>query len=443
MVQFYSPGRRKAIQQTIIVTPHELDTQGQGVARHEGKTIFISGALPQEQVEAVIYDNKRNYAKAKTTKLLSSSTDRITPPCSHYGICGGCNQQHAASTLQHSSKSKALGQLFRRETHLELPQGEVIFSQGYHYRRRARLGLQYQAKQKYLQMGFRQKASNDLVDIAECPVLVEALEQLLQPLRQCLSGLDSVKKLGHAELVMADNGPLLVLRHLAALSDNDRASLTELATRHHIAVYLAGNNDRLEGLVEREPHYQIDNLTLGFNPQDFIQVNGAVNQLMVEQALSWLDLQPTDRVLDLFCGMGNFTLPIAKRAGHVIGVEGVDSLVSRGKQNALLNGLSNIEFLHHNLAQDVSQQSWAKHGFDKVLLDPARAGAAEAMPQIVKLQPKRVVYVSCNPTTLVEDSKILLSSGYELSQLRMLDMFPQTGHIESMALFVNKSVSQQ
>lgn len=441
MVQFYSPSRRKAIQQKIIITPHELDTQGQGVGRHKGKTIFVAGALPQEQVEAVIYENKKNYSKAKTTQILTPSPSRMTPPCSHYETCGGCNQQHVASSLQHSSKYKALGQLFRREIKLEIPQSEIIFSENYHYRRRARLGLQYQVKQRRLIMGFRQKSSNDLVDIVECPILVRELEQLLQPVRQCLNALSAVRKLGHIELVMADNGPWLVLRHLTALSEVDRQSLVELAKRYHISVHLAGNNSD-EQLAGGQPYYRIDGLTLSFNPQDFIQVNAAVNQLMVEQAIKWLDLKSTDRVLDLFCGMGNFTLPIAKRAGYVVGVEGVDSLVNQGKQNAQANELSNVEFLHHNLEQDVSQQSWARQGFDKVLLDPARAGASQAMPQIVKLAPERIVYVSCNPVTLVEDSKILLSSGYELNQLRMLDMFPQTGHIESMALFIKKSVSQ-
>ncbi|MBK5072094.1 23S rRNA (uracil(1939)-C(5))-methyltransferase RlmD [Budviciaceae bacterium CWB-B4] len=436
MAQFYSPGRRKATPQTINVIPHELDTQGQGVARDNGKTIFISGALPQEQVEAQIYENKRNYSKAKAIRILSPSPQRMTPPCSHYGICGGCNQQHVSTDLQHSSKSKALSQLFKRETGLDPTQGTVIFAQGYHYRRRARLGLQYQVKQQRLQMGFRQKASNDLVEMTECPILVPELEQLLVPLKDCLSALSVVKKLGHAELVMADNGPLLVLRHLAPLSGIDCQRLLQFAEYHQIAIYLAGESDSLTQLVGEDPYYQVDGLTLGFNPRDFIQVNAGVNQLMVEQALTWLELQPTDRVLDLFCGMGNFTLPIAKRALRVTGVEGVEALVARGQQNARINGLSNVEFLHHNLEQDVSQQPWARDGFDKVLLDPARAGAAEAMAQIVSLNPERIVYVSCNPQTLVEDSKVLLSGGYQLNQLRMLDMFPQTGHIESMALFI-------
>ncbi|WP_159565152.1 23S rRNA (uracil(1939)-C(5))-methyltransferase RlmD [Budvicia diplopodorum] len=440
MVQFYSSGPRKATQQTIIVTPHELDSLGQGVARHQGKTIFISGALPTEQVEAVINENKRNYCKAKTKKILSPSAQRVIPACAHFGVCGGCNQQHASSTLQQENKSRSLGQLFLRETGFLPQQGSVIYGDSYGYRRRVRLGLQYHVKQKRLLMGFRQRASNDLVEITQCPIMFNPLEQLLVPLRHCLASLSIVKKLGHAELVQADNGPMLVLRHLVSLSDSDRQALLEFAQRYQLSVYLAGESDRLEvlALADDGPYYRIGDLVLGFNPRDFIQINADVNQLMIAQALEWLDIQPSDRVLDLFCGMGNFTLPIAQRAREVIGVEGVESLVATGQKNALDNGLSNVKFLHHNLEQDVSCQPWAGQGFNKILLDPARAGAAEAMPQIIKLQPERIVYVSCNPQTLVNDAKVLLSKGYALTQLRMLDMFPQTGHIESMALFIKK-----
>lgn len=437
MVQFYSPSRRKAIQQKLIVTPYELDTQGQGVARHEGKTIFVTDALPQERVEVKIYEDKRSYARAKAVRRLSSSEHRLAPPCPHYGVCGGCNQQHVASALQHSSKSHALDQLFVREAGLSVSQGEPIFTAGYGYRRRARLGLQYVTKDKRLSMGFRQQMSNSLVDVTTCPVLEPELDALLAPLYRCLSSLQCVKKLGHAELVKADNGPLLALRHLAPLSDGDRQRLVAFSESHGVAVWLAGEEGALERLAGEDPFYLLDGLTLGFNPRDFIQVNAGVNRLMVEQALAWLELQPTDRVLDLFCGMGNFTLPMAKRAQEVVGVEGVEALVARGQKNALANGLDNAIFLHHNLEEDVSKQSWASQGFDKVLLDPARAGAAEAMAQIVRLAPKRIVYVSCNPQTLVRDSKALLAGGYALGGLRILDMFPQTGHIESMALFIS------
>ena len=203
-----------------------------------------------------------------------------------------------------------------------------------------------------------------------------------------------------------------------------------------VMIYLQGNDDELVKLCDDAPFYQVDKLRLFFSPKDFIQVNDAVNQQMVAQALEWLEVESTDRVLDLFCGMGNFTLPLAKRAKQVVGVEGVATLVANGLYNAQINALNNVEFFQHNLEEDVTLQPWAKLGFDKVLLDPARAGAAGVMDHIVKLAPQKVVYVSCNPTTLARDSQILIAAGYQMARVRMLDMFPHTGHLESMALFV-------
>ncbi|RTF66740.1 23S rRNA (uracil(1939)-C(5))-methyltransferase RlmD, partial [Serratia marcescens] len=261
---------------------------------------------------------------------------------------------------------------------------------------------------------------------------------LLAPVRACLSGLQAVRRLGHVELVLADNGPLLVLRHLDALKEADRQALLAFGEREKVAVYLAPDSERVEKLCGETPYYQVDGLRLDFSPRDFIQVNDVVNQQMVAQALEWLDIQPNDRVLDLFCGMGNFTLPLARRAAAVVGIEGVATLVANGQYNAHKNKLNNASFFHENLEDNVARQPWAAQGFDKVMLDPARAGAAGVMSHIVKLAPARVVYVSCNPTTLARDSNVLLNAGYRLARVRMLDMFPHTGHLESMALFINE-----
>ena len=285
-------------------------------------------------------------------------------------------------------------------------------------------------------MGFRKSGSNDLVPVKACPVLAPALASLLQPLHECLAGMKAVRRLGHAELVLADNGPVLVLRHLDPLKEQDLARLHTFSAQHRVMLYLQGNEDELVKLCDDVPFYQVDGLRLFFSPRDFIQVNDVVNQRMVAQALEWLEVESTDRVLDLFCGMGNFTLPLAKRAKQVVGVEGVATLVANGLYNAQINALNNVEFFQHNLEDDVTRQPWAKLGFDKVLLDPARAGAAGVMDHIVKLAPKKVVYVSCNPTTLARDSQILIAAGYRMERVRMLDMFPHTGHLESMALFV-------
>ncbi|MEQ1974624.1 23S rRNA (uracil(1939)-C(5))-methyltransferase RlmD [Xenorhabdus sp. SGI240] len=437
MVQFYSPNRRSVNRGIISVTADNLDAQGQGIARHQGKTIFIAGLLPGEQAQIQLTEEKRQFAKAKVVKRLSDSPQRVAPHCPHFKVCGGCQQQHVATELQVKTKASVLEHLIQRETGISISAEPIIRSPEYGYRRRARLGLQYHAKQQTLLMGFRQRQTNDLVNIKRCPVMRPELEQLLQPLYQCLNSLYAVKRLGHVELVLAESGPLVVLRHLDPLKQEDQETLRIFSVQYNVAIYLLGDEKSLEPLMEGQtaPWYQVNGLKLVFSPQDFIQVNDAVNQQMVAQALAWLDLQSTDRVLDLFCGMGNFTLPIATKVQATVGVEGVAELVVSGQYNARLNKLNNVDFFHENLESDIHQQPWAAQGFNKVLLDPARAGAAGVMAHIVKLVPEKVVYVSCNPTTLARDSKVLLEAGYHLVSVRMLDMFPHTGHLESMALF--------
>ena len=429
MAQFYSAKRRVTTRQIITVTVNDLDPFGQGVARHQGKALFVSGLLPQEQAEVVLVEDKKQYARAQVKRRLSDSPQRQAPRCPHFGICGGCQQQHASVELQQQSKRAALARLMKREV------DDIIAASPWGYRRRARLSLNYQPKTQQLQIGFRKANSSEIVDVVQCPVLVPTLGALLPAVRECLSGLQSLRQLGHVELVQADNGPLMVLRHTAALPAADKEKLERFSQSHGLSLYLAPQSEILEQIRGEAPWYTSDGLRLVFSPRDFIQVNDGVNQLMVHTALEWLDIQPQDRVLDLFCGMGNFTLPLAKRAAQVVGVEGVPALVAKGQENAALNALHNVTFFHENLEEDVTRQAWAKHGFDKVLLDPARAGAAGVMLHIIKLAPRRVVYVSCNPATLARDSDVLLQAGYTIQRLAMLDMFPHTGHLESMVLF--------
>ncbi|MEZ3500580.1 23S rRNA (uracil(1939)-C(5))-methyltransferase RlmD [Pantoea sp. KPR_PJ] len=434
MAQFYSAKQRVTTKQRITVTVDELDPFGQGVARHQGKTLFISGALPGERAEVRLVEEKRQYARGKATLLLSTSPERVTPRCPHFTRCGGCQQQHAAEPLQQRSKAAALSRMLSQAAQRTVAVDDVLAGPAWGYRRRARLGLQWQPKTRELQMGFRQEASNDLVAIRECPILTPELEALLLPLRDCLSALRAASRLGHVELVQADNGPLMVLRHLEALHQEDREKLERFSHDNHLMLFL-DNGETLEKVRGETPFYHSCNVPLTFSPQDFIQVNDAVNQQMVAQAIAWLDLQPEDRVLDLFCGMGNFTIPVGKFVQNVVGVEGVAALVRQAEYNAQLNNLKNVRFFQHNLEEDVTRQPWAAQGFNKVLLDPARAGAAGVMAHVAKLAPERVVYVSCNPTTLARDSQTLLSAGYHLERVAMLDMFPHTRHLESMVLF--------
>ena len=437
MAQFYSAKRRVTTRQIITVTVNDLDPFGQGVARHQGKALFISGLLPQEQADVVVVEDKKQYARAQVKRRLSDSPQRQAPRCPHFGICGGCQQQHASIELQQQSKRAALARLMKRDV------DDIIAASPWGYRRRARLSLNYQPKSQQLQMGFRKANASEIVDVVQCPVLVPTLGALLPAVRECLSELKSVRQLGHVELVQADNGPLMVLRHTAALPAADKEKLERFSQSHGLSLYLAPQSEILEHIRGEAPWYTSDGLRLVFSPRDFIQVNDGVNQLMVRTALEWLDIQPQDRVLDLFCGMGNFTLPLAKRAAQVVGVEGVPALVAKGQENAALNGLHNVTFFHENLEEDVTRQAWAKHGCDKVLLDPARAGAAGVMLHIIKLAPRRVVYVSCNPATLARDSDVLLQAGYTIQRLAMLDMFPHTGHLESMVLFEHKNHSNR
>ena len=429
MAQFYSAKRRVTTRQIITVTVNDLDPFGQGVARHQGKALFVPGLLPQEQAEVVLVEDKKQYARAQVKRRLNDSPQRVAPRCPHFGVCGGCQQQHASIELQQQSKRAALSRLMKRDV------DDIIAAEPWGYRRRARLSLNYQPKTQQLQMGFRKANSSEIIDVVQCPVLAPQLEALLPAVRECLTSLQSQRQLGHVELVQADNGPLMVLRHTAALTVADKEKLERFSQTQGLSLYLAPQSEILEHIRGDEPWYTSDGLRLVFSPRDFIQVNDGVNQKMVRTALAWLDIQPQDRVLDLFCGMGNFTLPLAKVAASVVGVEGVPALVAKGRENAALNELQNVTFFHENLEEDVTRQSWAKHGFDKILLDPARAGAPGVMAHIIKLAPRRVVYVSCNPATLARDSEALLQAGYRIQRLAMLDMFPHTGHLESIVLF--------
>jgi len=429
MAQFYSAKRRVTTRQIITVTVNDLDPFGQGVARHNGKALFIPELLPQESAEVVITEDKKQFARAQVKRRLNNSPEREVPRCPHFGVCGGCQQQHASISLQQRSKSAALSRLMKCDV------SDVIADTPWGYRRRARLSLNYRPKEQKLQMGFRKSGSSDIIDVKQCPVLVPQLEALLPHLRACLESLQGLRHLGHVELVQAGSGTLMILRHTAPLSAADKEKLECFSHSLGLSLFLAPQSEILESISEESPWYDSNGLRLTFSPRDFIQVNEGVNQQMVARALEWLDVQPEDRVRDLFCGMGNFTLPLATRAASVVGVEGVPALVEKGRENALNNGLHNVTFFHENLEEDVTRQPWAKNGFDKVLLDPARAGAAGVMQHIIKLKPGRVVYVSCNPATLARDSEALLNAGYTVRRLAMLDMFPHTGHLESMVLF--------
>ncbi|HIC8863172.1 TPA: 23S rRNA (uracil(1939)-C(5))-methyltransferase RlmD [Aeromonas hydrophila] len=440
MAQFFKPQKKSTQPQRIEFTVDSLDHHCVGIGRHQGKAIFIEGALPGEQVKARILEDKKQYAHAALQQVVTPAANRIAPFCSNYRECGGCSAQHLAEADQRAAKEAGLVSLFERLGNIQPPALEpVLGGESRAYRRVCRLAIKFDKNGRCTRVGFRRRQSNDLVEIDGCPVLAEPLSALINPLRDCLNRLKSQRELGHAELILAEQGILMLLRHTGRPTEADRAQLIEFAKTQGIDLYLQAADEQIEPLHQQfAPSYSLDGLSLAFAPGDFIQVNAPVNQRMVEQALSWLEAGKDDKVLDLFCGIGNFTLPLARQAREVVGVEGELAMVARAEENARRNGINNARFYKADLSGDIAGMSWAREGFDLVLLDPARPGAFEVMEHVVKLSPRRVVYVSCNPVTLARDSQVLVKGGYRLVRLGMLDMFPHTGHLESMALFERK-----
>ncbi len=439
MARFFQPKKK-----TQLNTKHQsvqvekLDHHGAGIAYQNKKPVFIEGALPGEQVLIQLTESKSKFSRANLIKIQKASTQRVEPFCSHYQQCGGCNMQHLSIDDQREYKQHTLSQLMKKFSGQTAQLDAPITGDERGYRRRARISLLFNKKSRQLQFGFRKKHSKEIVNVAHCPVLAPELDELLPELQSLLAGFSHQDTLGHVELVKADNTRIIVLRHSKALKDDDNNALVEFANRHQASLYLMPQNDQLNLICGDSGYYLEAGVEIAFEPNNFIQVNQQVNDSMVKQAVDWLALSSQDRVLDLFCGLGNFSLPIAQQVASVVGVEGVDAMVEKAAANAARNGLSNAQFYQANLEQDFSGQIWAGEKFDKVLLDPARAGASGIVDQLSAFGAERVVYVSCNPATLARDSQSLLSQGFKLEKLGMLDMFPHTSHLESMALFVKE-----
>lgn len=441
MVLLYSqPKKIKPKQQRLTLNIDSLDYQGFGLARQgnkqNGKRWFIENALPNELVEIKVTEEKARYGKGKVVRYLQQSSQRKEPKCQHYRFCGGCQMQHVDLALQRHTKQQALLYQLHRLTG-RLIEKPMLSGEEWHYRRRLRLSavVSKNSGKLTLELGLRQRGSNQLVTLQECPVLETRLEKLLLPLQQLVGCWQRVKHFGHIELVLAENGVVMLLRHQGKVSDIDKQALLTFAHQHQLILFVQEQEERIEQWLGEQPYYQLKDLKLYFDVRDFIQVNADVNQKMVDQALIWLDLKAEDRVLDLFCGMGNFTLPLAQQVTSVVGVEGVMAMVEKAERNAKLNQIDNATFYQADLSQSFIGQPWANLPFNKVLLDPPRSGAAFVLPHICALQPEKILYVSCNPATLVRDTEILLQNGYHLIQTAMIDMFPQTGHLESINLF--------
>ncbi|QLB41077.1 23S rRNA (uracil(1939)-C(5))-methyltransferase RlmD [Mannheimia pernigra] len=437
MAIFYSDKSAKKSQKTTAYQTAQiqaLDYQGLGIAKINGKTWFIENTLPGEQVEFKVLEEKRQYGRGQAVKCFKKSADRRTPSCELYNKCGGCQMQHISLNLQREAKQNALVQRLQKLQVNKIHFQPMIVGKDKGYRRRTKLSIAIQNGKTV--MGFRLQNSHQIIPLAHCEVLVEPLSNLLPKLQCLVADWQNKKKLGHIELVQADNTTALFLRHLGQLSAQDRDIFLQFAKQNALSAFLMYQENHIDHLYGELPYYEIQGLKLHFSVRDFIQVNTELNTKMVEKALEWLELSDDDRVLDLFCGMGNFTLPIAQRVKSVVGVEGVEPMVEQARANAIASGLKNVEFYQTNLDEPFADKPWAKESFNKVLLDPARNGALFCLDHLVALNPERIVYVSCNPATLVRDAEKLLQCGYRLEKVAMIDMFPHTGHLESISLFL-------
>jgi 23S rRNA (uracil1939-C5)-methyltransferase len=435
MARFFKPTKKTSFSKKHQeVQIERMDHHGAGIGYLNKKPVFVEGALADEKVLVQLTESKAKFAKANLIKILKPAEQRVEPFCPHYHECGGCNQQHLEREAQIANKERVLSQLMTKFAGQTLDLSPSITGKGLGYRRRARLSIHLD-KQSGLVMGFRRKQSNQIVDVDHCPVLDDKLNVLIPQLRSIFADFKQPAMLGHLELVLGDAEPIAVIRHTKPLTDKDQTRLKAFAEQAGVTLYFMPEANQLDRAIGEQPFYSEVGVKLPFLPSHFIQVNQAINARMVAQALEWLAPETTDRVLDLFCGLGNFTLPLAKQSAHVVGVEGVQDMVDWAADNAKLNGFSNVEFYQANLEQDLSQLPWASQQFDKILLDPARSGASGVIDQVSALGATRVLYVSCNPATLARDSQSLLEQGYTLTRLGMMDMFPHTSHLESMALF--------
>lgn len=427
----------------VRVLVESLAHDGRGVAHVEGKVVFIDEALPGEEVDFIYTESRRDYAEGKVVNLISRSADRVDAACPHFGVCGGCSFQHVDAKAQIRIKQDLLVEQFKRIGKLEIPViWEALTGPHWGYRRKARMGVKYVAKKNRVLVGFRERRHPYLAEIDSCKVMHASVGSKLIELGEMIAKLTIREKIPQIEVAIGDDECVLAFRTLEPASMEDKEYLRAFGQQHGVSICLQPKGPDtivpLDGEAEVIPHYALPDqgLIFKFRPAMFTQVNYDINRQMINRVLAALELNAQDNVLDLFCGLGNFTLPMATQAGSVVGIEGDLPLVKHAQENARYNNISNVEFYMADLTKAIADQVWANRHYNKILLDPSRAGASDVLPHFKRWQPELIVYVSCNPSTLARDAGILVNElGYQLVQAGVMDMFPQTGHVESIALF--------
>ena len=441
---------RKPPATPVVAAIESLAHDGRGIARVDGKTTFVDNALPGETVRFRYSNQRSKFDEGCAVEILEAAPERVQPPCAHHLICGGCSLQHLDSGEQIRRKQLVLqeqlahfGQL-QPETWLEPLTGPVTG-----YRGKARLGVKFVEARGHTLVGFREKRNRFLADIEQCEVLIPEVGHRLTALRELIDGLASKRRIPQIEVARGDDDIALVFRHLDPLPAEDQQRLVAFCREQGWQLYLQPGNEstvhRLWPALEQSEqrlyyrhegrHAGEPDSVLAFHPTDFTQVNAEINRRMVPLALNLLDIEPQHQVLDLFCGLGNFTIPAARRAARVVGVEGSAAMVERGYENARRNGLENLEFYAWDLSRPPEGQPWAQRQYPRVLLDPPRSGALEMVRMMPHFNVDRLVYVSCNPATLARDAGELTALGYRLEAAGVMDMFPHTAHVESIAVF--------
>ena len=427
-----------------VVEIESLDYEGHGIARLDGKATFVDGALAGERVEISVYRKHAKYNSANTQTILRASAQRTTPRCRYFGVCGGCSMQHLEVGAQVAAKQRVLEENLARigkvKPEVILP---ALHGPAWGYRHRARISARLVDKKGGVLVGFHEKRSRYIVDMTSCEILTSDVSALIQPLRELIYGLSNAADIPQIEIAVGESITVLVFRLLSPWTDTDAILVRAFAEHHRIQIW-----EQSKGPGTVRPFWPLDapelsyslsefDLVMPFKPTEFTQVNTALNRSLVSRAMRLLQPMPGERIGDLFCGLGNFTLPIARLGAHVLGIEGSAELVARAQQNALRNGLPNAEFAVDNLFEMTPKKFTALGHFDKLLIDPPRTGALELVQALpTEGGPKRIVYVSCDPATLARDAAALChDKGYRLMAAGVANMFPHTAHVESIALF--------
>ncbi|KTC65927.1 23S rRNA (uracil-5-)-methyltransferase RumA (plasmid) [Legionella adelaidensis] len=428
----------------VGATIEKFSHDGRGIARINGKTTFIEGSLPGEEVTFIYTRKKSDFDEGKLFEVIKPSPHRVKALCPNYTVCGGCSLQHLDEEKQIEEKQQLLLDLLSRIGHCQpekiLP---PLKASAWNYRNKARLSVRYVEKKQSTLVGFRERDNpRYIADIEECPVLNRSVGKEIKDLRCLINSFDNPRNIAQVEVAIGQE-TALIFRNLNALLPTDEDKLREYAIKRNFRIFLqpAGPDSVYlfhpkEGSSFLQYKLPAQKVQFEFHPTDFTQVNEELNQLMVAQALQLLELNEDDTVLDLFCGLGNFTLPMAKQCHQVVGVEGSEGMVNRAYHNAKLNDITNVEFFAANLEESTIFKQLKKYNFTKLLLDPPRTGALNIVTNIQNIKPHRIVYVSCNPSTLARDSDILINQqGYRLLSAGVMDMFPHTAHVESIAVF--------